>query len=84
MVCVHATLPSFFLRALSVIQDPSEQGRSGSGGIGAHYVVTAYSKSKWSRWGLALAGQFSARQLTVTETRCGRAGIIVKGWSKRD
>ena len=40
--------------------------------IGARYVVTGYSKSKRSRWGLAQAEQLSVRQPTVTETRCGK------------
>ena len=43
-----------------------------SGGIGARYVVTGYSKSKRSRWGRAPAEQLSVRQPTVTETRCGK------------
>ena len=50
-----------------------------SGGIGARYVVTGYSKSKRSRWGLAPAEQLSVRQPTVTETRCGRLNGLIKG-----
>ena len=62
--------PGLLVRAC--VRGAGQLARTHARTIGARYVVTGYSKSKRSRWGLAQAEQLSVRQPTVTETRCGK------------